>query len=445
MVDPDYAVALAADSGTLAVTPATLTVAADANQSKIYGTDNPTLTGTVVSGLVNGDTQDSVGLTFSSPADPSSHVGTYAINAAVVDPDYAVALAADSGTLAVTPATLTVAADANQSKVYGTDNPTLTGTVVSGLVNGDTQDSVGLTFSSPADPSSHVGTYAINAAVVDPDYAVALAADSGTLAVTPATLTVAADANQSKVYGTDNPTLTGTVVSGLVNGDTQDSVGLTFSSPADPSSHVGTYAINAAVVDPDYAVALAADSGTLAVTPATLTVAADANQSKVYGTDNPTLTGTVVSGLVNGDTQDSVGLTFSSPADPSSHVGTYAINAAVVDPDYAVALAADSGTLAVTPATLTVTANNTTMVLGGPVPTFSAYYVGLVNGDSVSNLNGSLTFTPGDTSNAGTTTIALRGNLTDSDYTIEYNPGTLTVNVPTKPIIIGLPWSKKLS
>ena len=65
-----------------------------------------------------------------------------------------------------------------------------------------------------------------------------------------------------------------------------------------------------------------------------------------------------------------------------------------------------------------------------------------MNGDSVSKLGGSLTFTPGDTSHAGTTTIGLSGTLTDSDYTIEYNPGTLTVKVPTKPIIIGLPLSK---
>ena len=45
-----------------------------------------------------------------------------------------------------------------------------------------------------------------------------------------------------------------------------------------------------------------------------------------------------------------------------------------------------STTASITPATLIVTANNTTMVLGGPVPTFSAYYIGLVNGDTVFEL-----------------------------------------------------------
>ena len=87
------------------------------------------------------------------------------------------------------------------------------------------------------------------------------------------------------------------------------------------------------------------------------------------------------------------------------------------------------------------------MVLGGPVPTFSAYYIGLVNGDTVSSLgNLNLSFVPSITTVSGTSTIALSGNVTstDSDYTIVYDPGTLTVNAPTKPIIIGLPLSKSL-
>ena len=88
------------------------------------------------------------------------------------------------------------------------------------------------------------------------------------------------------------------------------------------------------------------------------------------------------------------------------------------------------------------------MALGGPVPTFSAYYIGLVNGDTVSSLgNLNLSFTPGSTAVSGTSTITPSGNAmsADSDYTIVYDPGTLTVNTPTKPIIIGLPLSKKLS
>ena len=103
-----------------------------------------------------------------------------------------------------------------------------------------------------------------------------------------------------------------------------------------------------------------------------------------------------------------------------------------------------NGSLTVAPALLTVTANNTTMILGGPVPTFSAYYIGFVNGDSVSDLGnlGSLTFTPVNATVQGTTAIMLNGSLTSSNYRIVYDPGTLTVTA-SKPIIIGLPLSQK--
>ncbi len=175
-----------------------------------------------------------------------------------------------------------------------------------------------------------------------------------------------------------------------------------------------------------------------------------ANDSQTYGSpaDLANDLGTTIAG-VNGET---LGITYSSTGDTATaHVGSYDITGVVSDgtglaSDYSVTLT--NGTLTVNPAQLTITANNTTMVLGGPVPTFSAYYVGLVNGDTVSSLgNLHLSFAPGSTTVSGTSTITLSGDATstDSDYTIEYDPGTLTVNAPTKPIIIGLPRSKKLS
>jgi hypothetical protein len=187
--------------------------------------------------------------------------------------------------------------------------------------------------------------------------------------------------------------------------------------------------------------------GTLTVTPATLDVTADA-QTKVYGAADPTLT-YVATGFQFSDNEASV-LTGALTRAAGEQVagGPYAISQGTLaaNSDYTISFTGNS--LTITPATLIVTANNTTMVLGGPVPTFSAYYVGLVNGDSVSSLgNLNLIFADGSTTVSGTSTITLSGNVTstDSDYTIVYDPGTLTVNAATKPIIIGLPPSKKLS
>src|SRR5207245_8070752 len=78
--------------------------------------------------------------------------------------------------------------------------------------------------------------------------------------------------------------------------------------------------------------------GSLAVTPASLTVTAD-NKSKVYGATNPALTATIT-GYVNGDTASVVSGTpaLSTVGTPSSAVGNYPITAAqgtLSAPDYA--------------------------------------------------------------------------------------------------------------
>ena len=86
------------------------------------------------------------------------------------------------------------------------------------------------------------------------------------------------------------------------------------------------------------------------------------------------------------------------------------------------------------------------MILGGPLPTFSAYYTGFMNGEGLLNLGNlnTLTFTPTDTSKVGTTPITTTGAVTSSDYAIVYRSGTLTIKPKTTTIIVGLPPSKKL-
>src|SRR5207237_5479981 len=111
---------------------------------------------------------------------------------------------------------------------------------------------------------------------------------------------------------------------------------------------------------------LAFAGGTLTVTPAALVVTAD-GKTKVYGAAVPALTGSV-QGLVNGD---NITATFTTGATAASNVGSYAITAALQDPagklgNYAVTF--NNATLTVTPAALTVTADNQTKVYGAALP-----------------------------------------------------------------------------
>ncbi|MFI5455458.1 MAG: MBG domain-containing protein, partial [Isosphaerales bacterium] len=87
-----------------------------------------------------------------------------------------------------------------------------------------------------------------------------------------------------------------------------------------------------------------------------------------------------------------------------------------------------TGTLTITPAGLTITANNVSKVYGNPNPGFTVSYAGFVNGETASLLGGTLNFTTPATisSPVGTYTVTPRG-LTSTDYTITYVAGNLTV------------------
>jgi hypothetical protein len=92
-----------------------------------------------------------------------------------------------------------------------------------------------------------------------------------------------------------------------------------------------------------------------------------------------------------------------------------------------------AGNQVINKATLTVTANNASMIYGGTVPTFTASYTGFVNGDTSSVLSGSpsLTTTATSASPAGTYTItAAVGTLAAANYTFKFVNGTLTINNP---------------
>ena len=106
-----------------------------------------------------------------------------------------------------------------------------------------------------------------------------------------------------------------------------------------------------------------------------------------------------VSGFVNNDTSSilSGSPSLTTAATASSGVGSYGITVAqgtlaATNYDF---LAADlvGGTLTVTPAPLTVTANPQTKVYGAALPALTYQVNGFVNGDTSSILSGSPTFT----------------------------------------------------
>ena len=106
---------------------------------------------------------------------------------------------------------------------------------------------------------------------------------------------------------------------------------------------------------------------------------------------------------------------------------------------------AGSVTTKINKANLTITAANKTMTYGGTVPTYTYTGTGFVNGETVSVLGGTASYTVKNssgtaitiskTTNAGTYTITPSG-LSSNNYNITYKAGTLTIGQETNPITV---------
>jgi F0F1-type ATP synthase epsilon subunit len=108
-------------------------------------------------------------------------------------------------------------------------------------------------------------------------------------------------------------------------------------------------------------------------------------------------------------------------------VGSYAITpAGLTSTNYAITFA--SGTLTISKAALTITANNQNKAYGAALPALTAGYSGFVNGDTAGSLTTppSVTTTGTASSAVGTYPITASGAV-DANYTISYASGTLTV------------------
>src|SRR5207245_1272138 len=157
-------------------------------------------------------------------------------------------------------------------------------------------------------------------------------------------------------------------------------------------------------------------------------------KSKVYGAALPALTASY-SGLVNGDTPATFSSapntppTLTTTATAASHFGTYGITAsAAADADYSISYVA--GTLTVTPAALTTTADSKSMTYGGTMAALTSTFTGLVNGDTPATFGASPNVTPTlstvpANSHAGHYAITITG-AQDPDYSITLVNGTLT-------------------
>jgi subtilisin-like proprotein convertase family protein len=366
-------------------------------------------------------------LTYSSPAGTFLNAGnnqTISVTFTPTDTNSFLAVTTNIA-INVSPAPLTITAN-DTNKIYGAALPAFTASYI-GFVNGDTTNNLTTqeTLTTSAGASSSAGTYTITAnGATSSNYTISHV--NGTLTVNPAALTITANST-NKVYGAALPVFTASY-SGFVNGDTSSSLNTqpTLATGATASSPVATYAITASgAVDANYNITYV--PGILTVNPAALTITAN-DTNKVYGAALPTFTASYT-GFVNGDTASSLAtpVTLGTSATASSPAGNYTITASgAAYTNYSISFV--SGTLNITAATITVTADNKTNTYGAALPVLTATYSGFVNSDDTNSLTAlaTLATTATSVSNVGVYPITASG-ATSANYSFTYVAGTLTI------------------
>ena len=397
---------------TMEITPKAVTVTAN-NSGKTYGAKDPTLTATV-SGTLNNDT-----VVYSLSRKSGENVGTYKITAKAKAKQGNYVVTCNPGTFTISKSndfnlTANLSAD-NRSKEY--DGNALVGGATASVMEGTTISyslDGGTTWTTEVPSITNVGTLNVVAKAENANYETKEV--EYTLEVTPKAVTVKAN-DSGKTYGAEEPALTA-AVSGTLNDDTID-----YSVSRDAGEDVGDYKIT---------VTGEANQGNYSVSykPGKFTISA----SNVMTLDS-TLKGDSLTRTYNGEALSSTAecnvegakIEYStnnkdwSTVVPSiKDVGQLKVYARATHPNYVTATC--EYTLKVTPAVVTVKADNKTKVYGTTDSELTATVTGIIGDDKIS-----YTLSRSKGESVGDHAINVTGDMTQGNYKVEYAPGTLTI------------------
>jgi hypothetical protein len=195
-----------------------------------------------------------------------------------------------------------------------------------------------------------------------------------------------------------------------------------------PLSPITPVTLSAIAIAPGYSTSATA-TGTYLTGQGSQSITFAALQNVTYGASPITLDGTASSGLP-------VSYAITGPATLSGSTltitgaGSVMVTASQAGNSDYTAAAPVTQSFSVAKAPLTVTANNATITVGGPFPSFSYTITGFVNQDGTGNIAGSAfeTTTATITSPPGTYPITFSTEgFSSSNYTFTYVNGTLTI------------------
>jgi hypothetical protein len=120
--------------------------------------------------------------------------------------------------------------------------------------------------------------------------------------------------------------------------------------------------------------------------------------------------------------------TYNGVAGAPVNAGTYAVVGSFAGNTNYTPASHSAAAIVITRAALAVTADNTSKVLGAPLPGFTASYAGFVSGEGPASLGGSLQFATAATAASPVGTSAITpGGLTSGNYAITFVAGRLNI------------------
>ena len=399
--------------GTLTITKAPLSISAG-NYTKKQGDAMPGFKASYT-GFKNGENESVLTKqpVFSCEANEASAPAVYAVTISGAEAEnYDISY--EQGRLTVVEADAVVVRAKSYSRQYGDENPVLEFETEGAALDGTPEIVCSAVANSP------VGSYTIEVKQGSiKNYNVHF--ESGSLVITKAPLSISAG-NYTKKQGDAMPVFKASYT-GFKNGENESVLTKqpVFSCEANEASAPAEYAVTISGADAEnYDISY--EQGRLTVTDADAVVVRAKSYSRVYGDANPVFEfeteGTVLDGTPE----------IVCSADKSSQVGSYTIEVRQGSiKNYNVHF--ENGSLAITKASLTISAGNYTKKQGDAMPEFKANYTGFKNGEDESVLTKRPTFETTATveSAPGEYPITVYGVEADNYEVKSYITGTLTV------------------
>ena len=391
-------------SQTLTVNKKSITVTADADQTKVYGDSDPTFTYSTSVELESGDS-----FTGSLSRVAGEDVGSYAITIGSLSASTNYDLSFVGNNFTITKKAITVTAESGQTKVYGQVDPTLTYTTSPALESGDS-----FSGSLSRVAGEDVGSYAITIGSLSASTNYDLSFVGNNFTITKKAITVTAESGQTKVYGQVDPTLTYTTSPALESGDS-----FSGSLSRVAGEDAGSYAITIGSLSAGSNYDLSFVDDNFTITKKAITVTAESGQTKVYGQVDPTLTYTTSPALESGDS-----FSGSLSRVAGEDVGGYAITIGSLSAGSNYDLSFEDDNFTITKKAITVTAESgQTKVYGQVDPTLTyTTSPALESGDSFS---GSLSRVAGE--DVGGYAITIGSLSAGSNYDLSFVDDNFTI------------------